>query len=222
MSWFINDGGTARRADRIAVNDSGTIRNVARAYFNDGGTVREIFDYGIPPVQTLNFNGTRSNVVIPESGNNEVYQLTLDSNFNSGSEIVTEAAPTVDGTTTDFGVTGLSVTRLTTNTDSGFTQRRTLTGSGGPVSFRVTEGNGSTRITDIQIRTTGNAQACLSAGQQTNCNPTAGTKSLNDYRAIGSYRYRSNSGTVSEWVRVRTTTVSYTTCLLYTSPSPRD
>ena len=93
MTLFVNDSGTPRDIDRIAIDDSGTIRNVARAYVNDGGTVREVFDYGIVPVQSVAISGTRSNVVTSVTAQNEIYQIELDSNFNSGT-----AAGTYDTT----------------------------------------------------------------------------------------------------------------------------
>lgn len=125
-------------------------------------------------------------------------------------QTVAIAAPSTDDTYNNFGgITGLTLVRATSTSDSGMILRRNLTGSGGPVSFYVSPGNGSTRITDLELRTTGNARVCVSTSQQTSCSPTLGTKTLNNYTQVGSYNYSSNDGTVKEYARVRTTTTTY-------------
>ena len=155
-------------------------------------------------------------MVLPTSGALSLGQIATEysdsqpdsmSEFYRGGSLVpttvsgsaTQAAPSTDGTYSDFGgVAGLTLVRSAGTTDSGFVLRRNLTGSGGPVNFYVSPGNGSTRITDLELRTTGNARVCVSTSQQTSCSPTLGTKTLNNYTQVGSYNYRSNDGTVKE------------------------
>lgn len=147
--------------------------------------------------------------VLPNSSNNYVVSFTPTTNNQTS----TITPPTSDSAVSDFGsVTGLTCTRTSTTStsDTGFVLVRNLNGNGGPVNFYVSPGNGSTRITDLELRTTGNAVVCVSTSQQTSCSPTAGTKTLNNYTQVGSYNYRSNDGTVKEFARTRITTTTFT------------
>ena len=110
---------------------------------------------GVSEIQHADYTGTRSNVVTPTGGQNEIYQVQLDSNFNSGDTI--GAYPTPSTGQISFGTTN-SVTHSVGNSYSWPTSTPSIdAGSGWTYTTPGTGSGSSVNVGAVITNNTGQA-----------------------------------------------------------------